>query len=73
MSITPGQSLANVVISCYTPAITSGVTKGKIEFQAPVCLATSGVPDMAGGQPADFDILGTPGLTVVYDTLDSAA
>lgn len=71
MSLTAGQSLANCVISCYTPGITSGVTKGKLEFQIPTAVATSGPQDMSGNQPAEFEILGTPGLTVVLDTLDS--
>jgi hypothetical protein len=72
MSLTPAQSLANCVITCYTPGLRSGVTKGKLEFQIPTALATSGPQDMGGTQPAEFEIIGTPGLTVVYDTLDSA-
>lgn len=72
MSLTAGASLANCVITCYTPGIASGVSKGKLEFQIPTAVATSGAQDMAGNQPAEFEILGTPGLTVVYDTLDSS-
>lgn len=64
-------SLGNFSASCLTAGPAANSTKGKLDFNIATAVQTTGVPDMKAGQPADFEILGSPGLQVVYDTLDA--
>lgn len=65
-------SLASFVATAVTASPAAVITPARLQITVPQARALQGPPDMKGMQVADFDILGSSPLTVVYDTVDSA-
>lgn len=69
-SLTSATSLAAFAVTLKTATPSVNGAKSEFTITIPTAQASSGPPDMRGGQPASFNILNS--MTALYDTIDAA-